>query len=239
MVLACLGLTVIDLVGATTTPGYDFSRDTVSQLMKPGADYSNFLRGGLISYGVLLVPFAIEMNRRFRVVRPWKILFVLGIWAHIVLMIAAAVFQNDSQMSLFGLVTVNDIHDGGTVALFSAAMLTLIVAWLSAERPQWSLHTRYSWISLLVMVAMGSIFMVSAFTDFQGVTERASTAAFMGWISLTALCQCMKKDGSNVRRRMVRLLWETDRESRASRALRGGGKGAVELAGSEGSEAAG
>lgn len=181
-----------DLVGAITTPGYDLLRDTVSHMMRPDAGYANVLRGVLISYGVLLIPFAFQIRRHFKLTRWWKLFMVVGIWLHIVFILSAALFQNDSRVSILGLVTVNTIHDVGTVVLFIAAMLTLPSAGTSAARaPRWSPHFVYAHVTILAMLCMTSILVLAITTDLNGITERANFGVFMGWMTLTAV----SKDG--------------------------------------------
>lgn len=186
-ILACLILVTADLVGVVVTPDYDFSRETVSHMMTPDAGYANVLRAALMFYAVLLIPFALQVRRRFKAPPKLKALMQLGMWAHIVFMFAAALFQNDSDVSLLGLVTVNTLHDSGTVILFSAAIFTLLCAGLSAGVPHWPRHVTHSRISLLVVASMTAIFFVAVFTDFHGLTERVNSAVFMGWITMTSL----------------------------------------------------
>jgi hypothetical protein len=188
VLLACFTIAATDLVGAATTPGYDMLRDTVSHLMRPDARYASILRGGLIAYGILLIPFAFQIRNRFDVTGWWKFFFVMGIWLHIGFVVAAALFQNDSYITILGIVAVNTIHDVGTVAMFIVALITLLSAALSAgDAPPRSGHFVYSRVSVLFFVCMVSIVMLAITTDLNGVTERANFAVFMVWITMTAL----------------------------------------------------
>ncbi len=154
--------------------------------MRPDASYSNFLRAALFSYGLLLIPFAIQARKLFIEKKWWRVLAVAGIWLHIALMVSAGLFQNDSTASILGLVTVNTVHDVGSIALFSAAELTLLAFALSAGSPRRMLNAMHSRISLLVMAAMIAMLLVAATTEFNGITERVNTAFFMGWLVMTA-----------------------------------------------------
>lgn len=187
VILACATITTTDLVGATTTPGYDLLRDTVSNQMRPDAGYANILRGALIAYGVLMIPFAFRVRSHFQITQWWKVLFVAGVWMHILSVLAAAVFQNDSNVSIFGIATVNTIHDIGTIVLFTAAVLTLLSAsFSSGSMPRWSQQSMHSRISMVMVACMISVFMVAILTDLNGITERVNFAVVMGWMTMTA-----------------------------------------------------
>ncbi len=183
---AAIGLAVSDVVLSITTPGYDMAGETSSQLMSPDARFSDLARAFLAIYALLLVPFALQLPKRFGNRSIVAIFTTAALWLHIGAALVSSAALNDSDATVIGDLTANEIHDQAAIVMFGGAFLVLLgsVIGYSTRLALIRLVTR---IALVMLLVIGPLFIAEVWTDINGVTERALGAAFLVWLSVTSL----------------------------------------------------
>lgn len=221
ILFGCVSLALIDTVLATATPGYNVIGETSSQLMNPGQPYSTVARVTLALYAVLLIPFGTMLRSGLsesQLVRP---LIMSGLWTHIASALITAAALNDSDGMLVGNLSNNEVHDLSAVIMFAAIVPVIAgaamaqrtmakvnlssdsfnatsdtpVAFLSRRLTQLSPLT---WLTLAIVLVSGTLFTLEMKTEWNGVLERVTIAAFLTWLSAFALLQKADNTGDVV-----------------------------------------
>ncbi len=190
-VIGCVTLAATDSLASVLTPGYDFVGETSSQLMNPEARYSTLTRVSLALYAVLMVPFATRFS--IEAVSPPKhvgpapgLLAIGGVWVHIVAAIVAAAASNDSNSSVVGSVTANEVHDMAARVMFGAWLAVLIGA--SLARNSDSFLSRKLTITLTALATTGAaVFAFEVVTEINGLLERVIATLLVLWMIAIAV----------------------------------------------------
>lgn len=185
-VIACAVLAVTDVVGSIVAPDYSATRETTSQLMSPDVRYAWLVRTGAFVYAALLVPFALRISLSSYFDQPWRTVAAAGIWAHIALGIAVAVFQNDVHKNVYAEITVNKVHDIAAILMFGAGMVAVLVLAVAPRLQFMSAMSKFSILVFGTMLVAGLVFAMELHTDLNGIYERVIAVTFMVWLVATA-----------------------------------------------------
>jgi hypothetical protein len=192
--LACAGLAITDAVLSAATPGYDVVGDTSSQLMSADEPYATLSRVVFGLYGVLLIPLAVVLWGEVKHHRVAGAVAASGMWLHIISAFIGAVAQNDSDVTVIGDLSANEIHDQSAIVMFAAAAIVLAAVvsvrggWSSASKLLFGMPVRGLTATLFIIVLVtGTFFVLETWTEWNGVLERMSAGAFVFWMVLFAL----------------------------------------------------
>ena len=174
----------IDLLLAIITPDYDGVGETISQMQSVNAAYSAEARLSLLIYSLLVIPFTIRATRLPGLRQPWVKVMMFGLWAHVVMGIAAAGFQSEYHRIVFLRFTANNIHDAAGHVFFVVGILGVIGTALAMDRvPEYRRLKIVSTIAAAIMILTGLMFVTRALNDFMGIHERIGFAAYLTWVA--------------------------------------------------------
>ena len=187
-IAASIELAGIDLWLAIITPDYDGAGETISQMQGVNAAYSAEARLSLLVYSLLVIPFTIRATRLPGLRQPWVKVMMFGLWAHVVMGIAAAGFQSEYHRIVFLRFTANNIHDAAGHVFFVVGILGVIGTALAMDRlPEYRRLKIVSTIAAAIMILTGLMFITRALNDFMGIHERIGFAAYLTWVALMSI----------------------------------------------------
>ena len=187
-IAASIELAGIDLLLAIITPDYDGAGETISQMQGVNAAYSTEARLSLLVYSLLVIPFTIRATLLPGLRQPWVKVMMFGLWAHVVMGIAAAGFQSEYHRIVFLRFTANNIHDAAGHVFFVVGILGVIGTALAMDRvPEYRRLKIVSTIAAAIMILTGLMFITRALNDFMGIHERIGFAAYLTWVALMSI----------------------------------------------------
>jgi hypothetical protein len=175
---------IIDVIGAGSYPGYDYSAQAISEMSAIGAPTASLLAPWYALWSILFLAFTLGVWIVGRTRRPLR-------WCAAFLLAVAIVGSGFSLFPMSQRSAVPTFSDTMHLVVAGAIMLLLSAAILAGARSFERGFRRYSAATVIVMlifflVTMRDVPNVAADlpTPYMGLSERVSMAAWLLWIAL-------------------------------------------------------
>ena len=193
--LAPLATIAFMLVGASVTPGYDYIRNTLSELSAVGAPHPEWMNAGFVSYGILIIGLSFAVRQRLAP-RTGTTVVWLMIIIHGVGVILTAVFPYNAAITE----GLHSLKDASHHLVSITACVAFIIGMLIMARMVWA-ESAWLGVTRLSLVAIGIVSILFVFTlipvfrDIAGLLQRISALAMFIYIeALSIRCFTLSPD---------------------------------------------
>jgi hypothetical membrane protein len=193
--LAPLAAIAFMLIGASVTPGYDYIRNTLSELSAVGAPHPEWMNAGFVSYGILIIGLSFAVRQRLAP-RTGTTVVWLMIIIHGVGVILTAVFPYNAAITE----GLHSLKDASHHLVSITACVAFIIGMLIMARMLWA-ESAWRGVTRLSLVAIGIVSILFVFTlipvfrDIAGLLQRISALAMFIYIeALSIRCFTLSPD---------------------------------------------
>lgn len=164
-------------------PGYNPITQTMSELGAVDAPYALVMNtAGLSALGLMIIAFAIALNRAIRGSKIGPALVAVSGAA----LVLTAIFPCDSgcvNVTLVG--TIHSIF--AMVAAFAMILALLPISQSFKEERHWQGYTRDSLITFVVGLSLSTVYGFNIFEPWNGALQRATMGVLLLWMEVVAI----------------------------------------------------